>query len=318
MRDDIAQTIAHAIVKGALDVFEAMLSMPFSYNLDDAAPAGEPTVAGFVSECSVVMRAAMASGGSLALMLTPSDAAQLVALISGGEKKDLSEEDMPTLREVAEPCLCSGVTGLLERGGLPVEQPQEVAAQSMTPEGASELMTFLRAPVTAFKLTYSAGAAFAEAPAVLLISDELARLVPEGSHDELHEMARELAGNPELSESEMSDILSRFSPEESDAPKVGNLESPGISSLMPANLDMILDIRLVATARLGRVEMPINEILALGPGSIIDVGHLVDEPVELLVNNKLIARGDVVVVDEKFGLRITEIVSPKERIESMH
>ncbi|HPO31524.1 MAG TPA: FliM/FliN family flagellar motor switch protein, partial [Candidatus Hydrogenedentes bacterium] len=47
------------------------------------------------------------------------------------------------------------------------------------------------------------------------------------------------------------------------------------------------------------------------------VGHLVDEPVELLVNDKLIARGDVVVVDEKFGLRITEIVSPRERIESL-
>ena len=80
---------------------------------------------------------------------------------------------------------------------------------------------------------------------------------------------------------------------------------------------MVLDIRLVATARLGRIEMPISEILALGPGSIIEVGHLVDEPVELLVNDKLIARGDVVVVDEKFGLRITEIVSPRERIESL-
>lgn len=83
------------------------------------------------------------------------------------------------------------------------------------------------------------------------------------------------------------------------------------------NLDMVLDIRLVATARLGRVDMPISEILALGPGSIIEVGHLVDEPVELLINDKLIARGDVVVVDEKFGLRITEIVSPRERIESL-
>ncbi|NUM55338.1 MAG: flagellar motor switch protein FliN [Candidatus Hydrogenedentes bacterium] len=83
------------------------------------------------------------------------------------------------------------------------------------------------------------------------------------------------------------------------------------------NLDMVLDIRLTATARLGRVDMQIADILSLGPGSIIEVGHLVDEPVELLVNDKLIARGDVVVVDEKFGLRITEIISPRERIESL-
>lgn len=83
------------------------------------------------------------------------------------------------------------------------------------------------------------------------------------------------------------------------------------------NMEMVLDIRLTVTARLGRIEMPIGDILGLGPGSIIEVGHLVDEPVELLVNDKLIARGDVVVVDEKFGLRITEIISPRERIESL-
>lgn len=85
----------------------------------------------------------------------------------------------------------------------------------------------------------------------------------------------------------------------------------------PGNLEMVLDIGLTATARLGRIEMPIKDVLSLGPGSIIEVGHLVDEPVELLVNGKLIARGDVVVIDEKFGLRITEIISTRERIESL-
>lgn len=83
------------------------------------------------------------------------------------------------------------------------------------------------------------------------------------------------------------------------------------------NLGRILDIGLLATARLGRIEMPISEILALGPGSIIDVGRMVDEPVELLINDKLVARGDIVVVEEKFGLRITEIVSPQQRIENL-
>jgi flagellar motor switch protein FliN/FliY len=87
--------------------------------------------------------------------------------------------------------------------------------------------------------------------------------------------------------------------------------------MVHGNLDMVLDIGLIATARLGHVEMPIGDILKLGPGSIIEVGHMVDEPVDLLVNGKLIARGDVVVVDEKFGLRITEIVSARERIESL-
>ncbi len=83
------------------------------------------------------------------------------------------------------------------------------------------------------------------------------------------------------------------------------------------NLGLILDVELSLVARLGQVEMPIREVLALGPGSIIEVGRSVEEPVELLVNEKLIARGEVVVVDEKFGLRITEIVSPTERVRSL-
>jgi flagellar motor switch protein FliN/FliY len=95
------------------------------------------------------------------------------------------------------------------------------------------------------------------------------------------------------------------------------LPTPKNEAHAPRNIDMVLDIQLVAMARLGRIEMPIGEILNLGPGSIIEVGHLVDEPVDLFVNNKLIARGDVVVVDEKLGLRITEIISPRERIESL-
>jgi flagellar motor switch protein FliN/FliY len=84
-----------------------------------------------------------------------------------------------------------------------------------------------------------------------------------------------------------------------------------------SNLDLIMNISLVATARLGRVEMPLRDILNLGPGSIVEIGHMVDEPIELLVNDKVIARGEVVLVDEKFGLRITEIMGTRDRIESL-
>ena len=83
------------------------------------------------------------------------------------------------------------------------------------------------------------------------------------------------------------------------------------------NIDLILDVQLSVVARLGQVHMPISDVLALGPGAIIEVGHSVEEPVELFVNEKLIARGEVVVVDEKFGLKITEIVSPTDRVKSL-
>ncbi len=83
------------------------------------------------------------------------------------------------------------------------------------------------------------------------------------------------------------------------------------------NLDMILDIPLVVTVELGRTKMMINDLLQLGQGSVIELSKLVGEPLEILVNEKLVARGEVVVVNEKFGVRLTDIVSPMERIESL-
>tara|TARA_Y100000294_G_C8458964_1_gene297763 strand:- start:259 stop:660 length:402 start_codon:yes stop_codon:yes gene_type:complete len=83
------------------------------------------------------------------------------------------------------------------------------------------------------------------------------------------------------------------------------------------NLDMILDIPLVVTVELGRTKMMINDLLQLGQGSVIELSKLVGEPLEILVNDKLVARGEVVVVNEKFGVRLTDIVSPMERIESL-
>ncbi len=83
------------------------------------------------------------------------------------------------------------------------------------------------------------------------------------------------------------------------------------------NLGLVLDISLRAVARLGQVEMPVSEILKLGPGSVIEIDRQIDEPIDLLVNDRLIARGEVVTIDEKFALRVTEIVSREERIRSL-
>jgi flagellar motor switch protein FliN/FliY len=82
------------------------------------------------------------------------------------------------------------------------------------------------------------------------------------------------------------------------------------------NISLLLDIYMQLTVELGRTRMQIKEILGLGEGSIIELEKLAGEPVDLLVNGKLIAKGEVVVIDENFGVRVTEIVSPHERIDS--
>lgn len=85
----------------------------------------------------------------------------------------------------------------------------------------------------------------------------------------------------------------------------------------PSNLDFILDIPLEVTVELGRTNIPIYDLLQLGQGSIIELNKMAGEPLEILVNQKLIAKGEVVVVNEKFGIRLTDVVSPKERIEKL-
>jgi flagellar motor switch protein FliN/FliY len=83
------------------------------------------------------------------------------------------------------------------------------------------------------------------------------------------------------------------------------------------DLDFILDIPMFLTVELGRSRMLISELLQLGQGSVVELTKLAGEPMDVFVNQKLIARGEVVVVNEKFGIRITDIVSPPERVNKL-
>ena len=83
------------------------------------------------------------------------------------------------------------------------------------------------------------------------------------------------------------------------------------------NLDLLMDVQVVLTVELGRTKKYVKDILSLGEGSILELDKLAGEPVDLFINGKLIAKGEVVVIDENFGVRVTEIVSPAERIASL-
>lgn len=87
----------------------------------------------------------------------------------------------------------------------------------------------------------------------------------------------------------------------------------GSMPLMDTNIDLIRDVPLQVTVELGRTRKLIRDILELAPGSVVELDKLAGEPVDILVNGKLIAKGEVVVIDENFGVRITDIISPLER-----
>ncbi|MBF0343013.1 MAG: flagellar motor switch protein FliN [Nitrospirae bacterium] len=83
------------------------------------------------------------------------------------------------------------------------------------------------------------------------------------------------------------------------------------------DIKFLLDIPLTVTVEIGRTKMLINDLLQLGQGSVVELDKLAGEPMEMLINNKVIARGEVVVVNEKFGIRLTDIVSPNDRLKQL-
>jgi flagellar motor switch protein FliN/FliY len=106
------------------------------------------------------------------------------------------------------------------------------------------------------------------------------------------------------------------------APGTGAQEAPGIRPQPPSpgltpGLELLLDVELEASLRFGAREMPLGEILDLGPGDVVELDRHVADPVDLIVGDKIVARGEVVLVNGNFGLRVTEVAAPRKRLESV-
>lgn len=146
--------------------------------------------------------------------------------------------------------------------------------------------------------------------------------------NELDNLVKEVALSPEKEADEDENLSWDDVKEELSATKgavakteVGEVRFKELKNAEHGNtsmaLDFILDIPLTMTVELGRCRLLISEMLQLGQGSVIELMKLAGEPMEIFVNQKLIARGEVVVVNEKFGVRLTDIVSPAERVSRL-
>jgi flagellar motor switch protein FliN/FliY len=127
----------------------------------------------------------------------------------------------------------------------------------------------------------------------------------------------DINGQPESRTADMEETVQAPAAETANNPanSVGVGDSPGIET--PVNMEFLLDIPLEVTVELGRTKMLINDMLKLGQGSVIELSKLAGESLEILANQKPIARGEVVVVNEKYGVRLTEVISPMERVEGL-
>jgi flagellar motor switch protein FliN len=107
-------------------------------------------------------------------------------------------------------------------------------------------------------------------------------------------------------------------PDEQPQPAVFQSLTPDATAGGASNLDMILDIPVQLTVELGRTKISIKNLLQLAQGSVVELENLAGEPMDVLVNGCLIAQGEVVVVNDKFGIRLTDIISPSERIRRVN
>jgi flagellar motor switch protein FliN/FliY len=134
------------------------------------------------------------------------------------------------------------------------------------------------------------------------LADEWAAALAAEEEDHIKDEKKQKSLAAETKEPDFKDMTSEAK-QKSDVPK--------------RDLDFILDIPLTVSAQLGSTQLLINELLQLGQGSVIELNKLAGEPLEIHVNGKLVARGEAVVINEKFGVRLTDIISPIERIKQL-
>ncbi len=124
-------------------------------------------------------------------------------------------------------------------------------------------------------------------------------------------------------EKEMMEALAQEAAGKTESPVAAPIVAPvpppiqEVTIPQDSNLDRILDIPLLLSAQLGSTRMLIKDLLQLGPGSIVELDKLAGEPLEILVNDRLVARGEVVMVNEKFGIRLTDVISATERVNKL-
>lgn len=285
---------AETIADQGTRVLTGLLNRQASMTVRDLKEADPASLSEGMEGDGLIVRLPMDHGmpGELCLLVRKETAALLCGLMMGGDgTAPFKDEDTDALNEFGNQFMGAVCTALGTRFGLSISAGQAQTANfdpNQPPfglEGAAIVdadLSIEGSPDTSIRL---------------LLSPPL---------------AAKLSGGAEASGSDRSDGGGALSSQ-------GGFDdsmSRGLSEGAP-NVQMLLDINLNVTIELGRTRLSIRKILELGPGSIIELDRLAGEPVDLLVNDKVVAKGEVVVVDEYFGIRIISLVSPEERIKQL-
>jgi flagellar motor switch protein FliN/FliY len=241
-----------------------------------------------------------ASGGGV-LLMQESAAALMADFVIGGDGSDapatLSDLHLSAVGEAAG----QAASGLAE--GMGVEaMPSDL--EVMQAGDLSGLSALVGDEAVSIDLNFDIEGNSSQG--VLLLSSDFANALSSGG------------GGAAMADETGFNETTQFTDQGGGAPVVQRAEMSQISGGSVAsgagNLDLIMDVPLQVTVELGRTTKVVKEILSLGPGSVVELDKLAGEPVDILVNEKPIAKGEVVVIDENFGVRVTQIINPQDRI----
>ncbi len=241
--------------------------------------------------------------GPIGLLIPTGDGARISGLVMGNEgappAAQLDSAQVATLKDALGPMMFSIATQLsIKISQAITPMPVEVKTSGMLPFPQDSSILRIQIPFTV------EGA----------VDTRLTLLLPMGMARDLY---RKLKSGPSSS-MDMGQSDARMPQQGTLGVKevtFPSLSSSGAGPLQP-NMNLLLDVQMTLTVELGRTKMFIKDILGLGEGSIIELDKLAGEPVDLYVNDRLIARGEVVVIDENFGVRVTDIVSRAERLKA--
>jgi flagellar motor switch protein FliN/FliY len=256
--------------------------------------------------------------GTSVLVIKTSDAAVIADLMMGGDGsspvEELGEMEISAAAEAMNQMMGAAATAVANVFNRTVHISPPQAFIFHREEGVEELDLGVGDPIVVVSFRMTVGE---------LLDTEIMQLLEivtakEKAHLLWQSLSPEKEAPPAAAEAEITaetpppPAVSPFAPA---TPAAGTQAAAAPSAVDPSKLDLILDIPLKVTVVLGRTRRPIKEILSLGPGSIVELAALADEPVEILVNGTPVARGEVVVVNENFGVQITSIITPQERIQ---
>lgn len=259
-----------------------------------------------------------ALSGKFTLTLPADSASKLVSVMMGGMSQGMDTAQMKSFRECMEPMLGTVTAQIQQKLSVIVTNSSmdvnvaRISNDVPLPEGSQLVKTNFNLDVEGIptiRLSYIVPLSTAED----ILS--LSRKNPQ-HHSEQHPPQQ--SGGIHIPTGNVGMNINQQQP--GQQMQIKNVGFPSLSTAGTpqggGNLNLLMDVQMALTVELGRTKMYIKDILGLGEGSIIELDKLAGEPVDLLVNGKLIAKGEVVVIDENFGVRVTDIVSPTDRLKT--